>query len=307
MAKRVVVTGGLGFIGRHLTNHHASKGDDVVVIDNMSTSVPGTGSVKYNSLHVADLVYESHECLRDMFDGADIIYHMASSVGVKHVDKDPQHAIRNILRMNSKLFPALHGNKAKVIFASTSEVYGNTTEAKESDNLSIGPPTKLRWGYACSKLMSEFMIKCHDINNVVVRFFNVTGNGQIGDHGMVLPTFIKQAKENKDIIVHGDGRQYRSFCDIRDAVNMLDILSGDTSHIDNIYNIGNPENTITILELAHRVINITGSNSSIIMKDYDKCFSDQFADIYERKPNIDKMSAYYECQYGIDDIIESML
>ena len=306
MDRKIVITGGTGFIGTHLAKMHKKLGDVVVVIDNLSTST-------YDEKHPADIFVSfdlSSESdmykLDTVFKESDIVYHLAGSVGVKYVDNDPKDALRNSFNINNNLFPLFEKYNNRVIFASTSEVYGNTEQARESDTLKIGPPDTLRWGYACGKLMSEFLLKTYSFPSTVVRFFNVTGPGQKSDFGMVLPTFIEKAKLGEDLIVYGDGQQYRTFCDIRDAVKMLNILSDD-EHIGEIYNIGNTDNTITMTQLAEEVLATVGSDSRIVYRDYEKDISKDFGEIYKRKPNTDKMNQYYRAKYKIKEIVESFI
>ena len=303
----VVITGGAGFIGSHLSKMHKLQNDHVVVIDNLSTS-------NYSLDDEADIfVPFDLSCMQDMykiapvFEEADLVYHLASSVGVKYVDKDPKDAIRNSFDINNNLFPLFEEYNNRVIFASSSEVYGNTEEAKETDTLKIGSPDTLRWGYACGKLMSEFLLKTYDFPSTVVRFFNVSGPRQRSDYGMVLPTFIERARQNRDLIVYGDGTQYRTFCDIRDAIEMLKILTESDEHIDEVYNIGNANNVITMTQLAEEVIAAVGSSSKIIYRDYKRDFSKDHGEIYKRSPSTDKMDHYYKARYFVEDIIKSML
>ena len=308
MGRSIVITGGAGFIGSHLSEMHKALGDYVVVIDNLSTSNysledPADVFVPFD---LSSMVEEDLELIGPILEEADLVYHLASSVGVKHVDDDPKDSLRNSFEINNNIFPLFEYYNNRVIFASTSEVYGNTEEAKETDTLKIGPPETLRWGYACGKLMSEFLLKTYDFPNTIARFFNVSGPRQLSEFGMVLPTFIKKAKRDEDIIVYGDGEQYRTFCDIRDAIEMLNILS-DEEHIGEIYNIGNSNNTITMTPLAEEVVATIGSSSRIVYRDYKEDFSKEHGEIYKRKPNTDKMDQYYKSKYSIEDIIKSML
>lgn len=303
MDKRVVITGGCGFIGSHVAISHRLSGDYVTIIDNMSTS----GDIPTRVDDVIDLdLSQSTKGVGDVIQRADIVYHFASSVGVKHVDKDPKGSLRNSFNINNNLFPIFDRYNTRVIFASTSEVYGNTSEAKETDTLQIGSPEVLRWGYACGKLMSEFLLRSHNTRSTTIRFFNVTGRGQVSTHGMVLPTFIERALKGEDLFVYGSGQQYRTFCDVRDAVMMLrSILTDD--HIDEIYNIGNSHNTITMLELANLVVSLTNSSSRVTLRDYAKDFSDDHGEIFERRPNTDKIDNICKATHTIEDIIISML
>lgn len=306
MAKRILITGGGGFIGSHLSNLHISKHDHVTVVDNFSTGNNFTEGPNRVVLPLDLSVGKYAQEIENVLSETDIVYHMAGSVGVKYVDQDPRGTLRNSFNINNNIFPMFEKYNNRVIFASTSEVYGNTVEAKETDILKIGSPDTLRWGYACAKLMSEFLLKTYTFPHTIVRFFNVTGAGQLSKYGMVLPTFVELAKQNKDIIVYGDGTQYRTFCDIRDAVNMLDILTG-SDHVDEIYNIGNTDNTITIACLAEKIISIIGGSSQVVYREHKDDFSKEHGEIYKRKPNTAKMDQYYRAKYTIEEIIESFI
>ena len=306
MARRVLITGGAGFIGSNLAGHLMSQGDKVFVIDNLSTSADRHDLFCEEFLQ-ADLSTDQRaDRVEFMVRMCDVVYHLAGSVGVKHVDNDPKHAIRNSFDINNRMFPLYEKHHSRVIFASTSEVYGDCATAKETDTLRIGPTDVLRWGYACGKLMSEFLLKSYTFPHTTVRFFNVTGRGQVDTHGMVLPTFVNRAKTGEDLVVYGTGTQSRTFCDIRDAVNMLELLATE-QHVDETYNIGNSHNQITMYNLAVLVKNLVGSDSDVILRDYKQDFSDQHADIKTRCPNTDKMDQHYKAKYSVEDMIRSML
>jgi len=306
MNRRVVITGGGGFIGSHLVELYASCGDHVTVIDNFSTGARCIDGYNRTVLPFDLGVHQDMSLIEDVLSDADLVYHMAGSVGVKYIDGDPQGTLRNSFNINNNMFPLFEKYNNRVVFASTSEVYGNTEEARETDTLKIGSPDTLRWGYACAKLMSEFLLKTYSFPHTIARFFNVTGEGQLSKYGMVLPTFVELAKQDEDIIVYGDGTQYRTFCDIRDAVSMLDIVSMD-QHAGEIYNIGNTSNVLTISQLAETVIDVIGSKSKIIYRPHADDFSDQFGEIYKRKPNTDKINQYFTPIHDVRSIIKSMI
>lgn len=310
----ILITGGYGFIGSNLVEYFLSSMlVKITIIDNLSTSDNTSPQkieddrLKFINIDLSNPTNDEILILSETLKYTDLVYHMAGSVGVKYIDKDPKGTLQNSFKINNTLFPLFEKFNTKVVFASTSEVYGNTKEAKETDNLIIGSPDTLRWGYACAKLMSEFLLKSYSFPSVIVRFFNVTGKGQLHNYGMVLPTFINNIRNNNDLIVYGDGEQYRSFCDIRDCVEMLIELGFNDIHNNEIYNIGNPQNTISIKDLAQKIIDISNSKLKIKFRDYKEDFSKDFGEIFERKPCTDKINKYYTSKYSIDDIIKDLL
>lgn len=309
----ILITGGFGFIGSHLTKHYLSQGHTVNVIDNLSTSSCEQAAKLINlehshlNFHYFDLSRPNDKFLDNIIQATDLIYHLASPVGVKYIDSCPQRAIRESISINHNLFPLVEKHQKKLVFASTSEVYGETDEALETDSLKIGSPDILRWGYACSKLMSEFLLRSYSFPNVIVRIFNVTGRGQLSEHGMVLPTFIDSLLKGDPLLIYGDGGQYRSFCDIRDAVAILTLLGEGDVHNGEIYNLGNPSNTLTINELATLVLKTANSTLPIHFKPFKDQFSSHSQDIIKRKPNTVKIQQYYQFKYSLRDTIEDML
>ena len=245
----------------------------------------------------------SQKDLLDIVRKHDKIWHFAGSVGVEHIDKDPKGTLFNNINLANNLIPFFQEARRPVVFASTSEIYGNGPFSEES-NASIGPSSKLRWGYATSKLMTEFMIRASEFPSTIIRFFNVVGPGQSGDYGMVLPRFINAAKNNEDLIVYGTGEQVRSFCHVKDAMSILLKVSLTTGEL---YNIGRDE-PVAIKDLAQQVIDITGSSSKIVYVPYEEAFSNQHADISYRVPDITKIKALaYQPKYSLEDIIRDML
>jgi len=296
----ILITGGQGFIGRNLTTRLQEDKHTITVIDNMSTSRTENNIDSDIIMIQGDLGGDIATDVESAIKEADLIYHLAGSVGVKYIDENPSSTLRNSFGINNNLFPLFEKYQKKVVFASTSEVYGETNNAKETDTLKIGSPDTARWSYACAKLMSEFLLKSYSFPSVIVRFFNVVGPGQLPDYGMVLPNFIKNEKEQQPLVVYGDGEQTRTFCDIRDAVEMLTLLGLNDEHNNEIYNIGNDKNSISIKELALKI------SDDIEYRDYSVDFSSNFGEIYERKPCIDKIKAFYEPKYSVDDIIKSL-
>ena len=305
--------GGAGFIGQHLTKALFSQKErhvGVTVIDNLKTSTRQCieSFKEYKNLYrfvEADLTTIDDAEFLKIARKHDKIFHLAGSVGVENVDKHPSETLFNNLALANKLIPLFQQLRNRhVTFSSTSEIYGEGPFHEEA-NASIGPSSKLRWGYASAKLTTEFMIRASTFPYTIVRFFNVVGPGQLGDYGMVLPRMIDSAKNNKDIVVYGNGEQVRSFCHAQDAVSALIKLSDTTGEL---FNIGNDE-PVSINQLAQRVIDLSGSNSKIEVVPYEKAFSKHHGDIYKRVPDLTKIKAAinYQPVYSLDDIIKDML
>lgn len=303
---KVVILGGAGFIGRHLCERYLSRGWEVVVIDSLATSKDPVKKIRFIKSRVQDM---DKSLLVSELKSADLVYHLAGSVGVEYVDKHPSKTIFNNLELANFLVPLFEEAQTKVIFSSTSEVYGDKAvgDFKETDNCSIPPSTKLRWGYAASKLMTEFMFAASSFPYNIIRFFNIVGPGQVGDYGMVLPKFVEAAKKGNDLTIFGSGGQVRCFCHIDDAIEMLCRVSGGGFNKE-IFNIGNGVET-TINELAKAVIEVTGSSSKIKYVPYKEIFSEHHADIMRRVPNTEKVEKFtgYKQKNSLTDIIEDML
>ena len=293
----ILITGGAGFIGSNLCEHLKDK-HDITLVDNFSTST------KKNAIELDISKYSTE--LENLIKNTDIVYHFAGSVGVKKIDSEYHESLMNSININNVVFGLCEKYQKKLIFASTSEVYGECKEAHESDTLNISSPEFGRGSYACAKLMSEFILKSYTFPSTICRFFNIVGKGQLPDYDMVIPNFIKNAKLNSDIIIHNDGSQVRSFCDIRDAVVMLEILLDDT-HNGEIYNIGNARNNISILGLANLIKGLSNSTSNIVHKNTSEVFSKQFFEINNRLVNTDKFNTFYKAKISIEKIIKDLL
>lgn len=291
-----LLLGGAGFIGTHLAKRLLEEGNQVTIIDSLATSV----SPDYGVNFIKDDV--SQMDLIPFLREADVVYYLAGSVGVEYIDKNPSSTLFNNINLMTKLIPQFEEAQTKVIFSSTSEVYGEGP-FNEDNALSIGSPNKLRWGYACAKLMTEFMIKASSFPSVIVRFFNVVGPGQSADYGMVLPRFVKAAKAGSNLIIYGDGKQVRSFCHIKDAIDALMLLQD----AEGIYNVGN-DTPSSMNELAKAVLGEIATTSNMKYRPYERDFSKEHGDIYYRVPDITKLKELgYEPKYDLKDIIRDML
>ena len=282
----------------------------VTVIDNLATAKYNKEDfADYKNLYSfieADIATANDDELVRMFRKHDVIYHLASSVGVALGDQKPKETLFNNVRLANKLIPLFDQAKSHVVFSSTSEIYGNGPTFKEEDFCGIGPTSKNRWSYSTTKMLTEFMLRTSDCPHTIVRFFNVVGPGQLGDYGMVLPRFVQAAKESKDILVYGDGSQVRSFCHVSDAVEALVKVSAFNGEL---FNVGNSNEPISMLDLAKRVVEVSGSSSQIKLVPFNEVFSDKFEEIMYRVPNVEKLRKFtgLEPTYNLNQIIQSML
>ena len=297
-AQHILVTGGAGFIGSHLVERLLTDGNTVVVIDDFSTGSAGNLRAVAGNPNLRIIESKISTCaeLSELAAGAKAIYHLAAAVGVELVVKSPIHTLETNLHETEVLLKAAAANRTPVLLASTSEVYGKSEKPvfSEGDDLLIGPPNRSRWGYACSKLMDEFLALAYahekSLPVIITRLFNTIGPRQTGRYGMVLPRFILAAKRGEPLMVHGDGLQSRCFCFVKDTVEALVRLQNYSAARGEVFNIGSTEE-VTILELAQLVVTTLRSKSSIEMIPYDQAYTPGFEDMRRRKPSIDKLAA----------------
>lgn len=293
-----LVTGGAGFIGSHLTEALLKQGDEVFVVDNLSTgSFENIRHLKDNKnlrLIITDIT--DKPVLEPLVAQCDVIYHLAAAVGVKRIIEEPVETIEtNILGTHTILSLAAKYNK-KILISSSSEVYGkgNKVPFREDDDFVFGPTIKSRWSYACSKAMDEFLALAYfrekGLPVIIARLFNIIGPRQTGRYGMVVPTFIKQALEGEPITVYGDGKQTRSFAYVTDVIEAMIKLMNHPKCIGEIFNIGNDEE-INITELASKVKEKTDSKSPIVYIPYDEAYEVGFEDMLRRAPDICKIKS----------------
>jgi UDP-glucose 4-epimerase len=295
---KYLLLGGAGFIGTHLRKKLINEGHSVTVVDNCVTSKPPQENVTFYRQDILNF-----NKLDELIKESDIVYFLAGSVGVKHIIENPYVTLMNNIGIAHKIVNSISKHNKLILFTSTSEVYGNGPFA-ESNSLDIGSPENLRWSYASAKLTTEFMISSNGCPYRILRLFNVVGPGQLADYGMVLPRFIKSAKKDEDIVVYGEGNQYRAFCHVTDALEMITQIE---SVENGIYNIGN-DNAITILELAKIVKKITNSKSEIVKIPLDEIYVKNGGDIQKRLPDLTKLKKIisYKNNYNIEDIIKDM-
>jgi UDP-glucose 4-epimerase len=293
---RYLITGGAGFIGSHLAERLLSRGDRVVLLDNLSTgsmeNVRHLKSSERLQYHLDNI--ENRQLLAELVDDADVVVHLAAAVGVKLIVESPVRTIETNVNGTQMILEAACKKKKLVLTASTSEVYGKNTNVPfhEDADLVLGPTTKGRWSYAASKALDEFLSlsywKEKKLPVIVVRLFNTVGPRQTGRYGMVLPNFVKSALENASIQIYGNGKQSRCFCDVRDTVEGLIRLMDTDRSIGEVVNVGNTEE-ITIEDLAHKVKERTASSSPIEYVPYDKAYEPGFEDMMRRVPSVEKL------------------
>lgn len=316
--RRVLVTGGAGFIGSHLVERLLARGDHVVVCDDLSTgrqkNLDHARAIPTGSLTLV------HSDLREFLTGAggrdrfDRIFHLAAAVGVKRVMDDPIAAIRTNIDQTQSLFDfAIASGKPPTLIASSSEVYGKgvKTPFHEDDDVLYGPTTKTRWSYACSKAIDEHLAISHHRQNalpiVIVRFFNTVGPRQVGDYGMVLPRFVHAAITGEPLKVFGDGTQSRTFCDVRDIVEVLPRMLDIHAAVGRVFNLGS-ERVVTVRALAELVVRTLGSASPITTVPYSDAFQEGFEELQTRCPDISRArtSVGFEPKIGLEQTIKDI-
>src|SRR5450432_1513909 len=295
---RYLITGGAGFIGSHLAEALIGRGDDVFILDDLSTgSVENIRHLKKHERfhHVFDSIMNKH-LLAEMVDECDVVFHLAAAVGVRLIVESPVRTIETNVHGTQFVLDAASKKKKLVFAASTSEVYGKSDKVPfhEDADLVLGPTSKGRWSYAASKALDEFLAlsfwKEKKLPVIVVRLFNTVGPRQTGRYGMVLPNFVKSALDNNTISIYGDGKQSRCFCDVRDTMEALVRLIDTPHSIGEVTNVGNTEE-ISIEALAQLVKQRTNSNSAIEYVPYDKAYEPGFEDMMRRVPCVDKLEA----------------
>jgi UDP-glucose 4-epimerase len=293
---RALITGGAGFIGSHLAEELLNRGEEVYVIDDLSTgSIENIDHLREKQkFHTTiDTIY-NEPVLAQLVDRCDIIYHLAAAVGVRLIVESPVRTIETNIHGTEAVLRLASKKKKKVIIASTSEVYGKSNHLpyREDADLMLGPTTKGRWSYACSKAIDEFLGLAYyrekKLPVVICRLFNTVGPRQTGNYGMVIPTFVKQALSGHPITVHGDGKQSRSFTFVGDVVRALISLANDARAVGQVFNIGNDQET-TIEALAKLVKEMTKSSAEIIFIPYAEAFEEGFEDMRRRVPDLGKI------------------
>jgi UDP-glucose 4-epimerase len=313
---RVLITGGAGFVGSHLSESLLDRGDEVFVLDDLSTgSIDNIAHLKSNKkFHYTIDTVTNEPLLAELIDRCDTVIHLAAAVGVKLIVEQPVRTIETNVHGTEVVLKIANKKKKLVLIASTSEVYGKSAVVpfSEDADLVLGPTSKHRWAYACSKMIDEFLAlaywKERKLPVIIVRLFNTVGPRQTGQYGMVVPNFVQQALAGQPITVFGDGTQSRSFTYVGDVVTAMVALINEPRAVGQVFNIGNGRE-ITIGDLAARIKQITGSKSPIVKIPYDQAYEAGFEDMPRRVPDISKIRALigYEPTVELDEILTRVI
>ena len=310
---RALVTGGAGFIGSHLCEHLVARGDQVFVLDDLSTGryeniehIPGLTCIIDSTLN--------QEIVRDLVREVDVVYHLAATVGVQLVVDEPTRTIINNIRGTETVLEQTCRYRRRLLVTSTSEVYGKGSRRifGEDDDRVMGPTSLTRWGYAASKAIDEFLSlaywheKRHPV--VIVRLFNTVGPRQTGRYGMVIPRFVGQAVRNEALTVYGDGQQTRCFAYVGDIVPALTALMDRTDIKGDVFNIGSSQCT-TIQSLAELVIKRANSRSEIVYIPYDEAYGPGYEDMLHRQPCLEKIhkAIGYEPRTNLEELLDKVI
>ena len=313
---RALITGGAGFIGSHLADRLLGRGDQVILLDDLSTGrlaniehLNGDPDAEFvlGSVLNADLV--DHVVSR-----VDVVYHLAAAVGVNLIVEKPLESLMTNIRGTETVVEKAHKHGTRVLVMSTSEIYGkNTSDSlSEGDDRILGSPLKSRWSYSEAKAIDEILAYTYwrekGLETVIVRLFNTVGPRQTGSYGMVVPRFVGQALRNEPITIFGDGTQTRCFCHVSDVVKGLVALSEHPEAFGKVFNLGGGEE-VSIKELAERVIELAGSQSSLEFLPYDVAYEAGFEDMERRVPDTERARQLvgFEPSTSLDDIVRSVI
>jgi len=311
---KYLITGGAGFIGSHLAESLISRGDHVVVFDNLSTgsisNLAGISEkIKFKQGNVLDKT-----AIDQLVAESDYVVHLAAALGVFNIVNKPLESLKTNLQGTEIVLEACDKYRKQVLIASTSEIYGKNEKVplNEEDDRVIGQPLKSRWSYSEAKAVDESLAYFYYLENKlpirIVRFFNTVGPRQVGHYGMVVPRFVSAALKNESLSVYGSGEQIRCFCHVADAVKALLLVMDSNKAVGQVFNVGN-NSQISIMELAKLIIEITGSKSSIETIAYEKAYPEGFEDMQRRVPDISKIKHVlgWEPKKNLDQIIKDIV
>ena len=310
---KYLITGGSGFIGSHLAEKLLLSGNQVSIIDNLSTGVRANlanieGKISFKQGSILDQVL-----IDQMVAESDFVVHLAASLGVFNIVNHPLDSLRTNLKGTEIVLEASDKHSKPVLIASTSEIYGknNKVPLSEEDDRIIGHPLKSRWSYSEAKAVDESLGYFYYLENKlpvrIVRFFNTVGPRQVGHYGMVVPRFVSSALKNEPIEVYGSGEQIRCFCHVDDAVRALLLVMESEQAVGQVFNVGNNQQ-ISILDLAKKVVELTNSKSEIVKVPYAKAYPEGFEDMQRRVPDISKINMVlgWSPQIGLNQIVKDI-
>ena len=297
---RVLITGGAGFVGSHLAEELLAAGHHVTVLDDVSTGTWDNlaGVAGHDRLRCVEGKVEDRPLVNALVREADLVYHLAAALGVRLIVEKPLESLRTNINGTEAVLEAVSGGHARVLIASTSEVYGKSTRMpfREDDDVVIGPTVRNRWSYAAAKMVDEFLALAyhqqHGVDMVVFRLFNTVGPRQTGRYGMVVPRFVDAALNGKPLPVYGDGLQSRCFLHVKDAVDAIRRLADSPDAAGKVFNVGSTER-VTIQALAERVLLKTDgtlSRERITHVPYEEAYPPGFEDMRTRVPDISRIS-----------------
>ena len=312
---KALVTGGAGFIGSHLVDHLLADGHEVVALDNLSTGTAANLAqvAGHERFTLVDASILDEPAVDKAMAGCDTVFHLAAAVGVHNIVDRPLESLRTNLGGTETVLEVARRHEARVLVASTSEVYGKNTKDRlaEDDDRILGSPLKSRWSYAAAKGLDELLAYCywqqHGLRTTIIRPFNIVGPRQTGRYGMVIPNFVDQALAGAPITIYGDGSQRRCFCAVDDIIPALVTLVADERAHGEVFNLGGTEE-VSIRELAERVRRLTGSASEIIHVPYEKAYGPGFEDMQRRMPDTRKAHDLigFTPKVGLDELITAV-
>ncbi|MBT7690629.1 MAG: NAD-dependent epimerase/dehydratase family protein [Gemmatimonadales bacterium] len=313
---RVLITGGAGFIGSHLADRLLDRGDEIIILDDLSTGrleniahLTGRADTEFvlGSILNVDLV--DHVVSR-----VDAVYHLAAAVGVELIVEKPLESLLTNIRGTETVFEKAHKYGKRILVTSTSEIYGKNTSDRltEDEDRILGSPLKSRWSYSEAKAIDEILAYTYwrekGLESVIVRLFNTVGPRQTGSYGMVVPRFVHQALRNEPLTIYGDGNQTRCFCAVTEVVDGIIALSEHPEAFGKVFNLGSTEE-VSIRHLADLIVTITGSSSPVEFVSYDIAYEEGFEDMQRRVPAISRANELvgFAPSVGLDDIIRSVI
>jgi UDP-glucose 4-epimerase len=311
---KVFITGGAGFIGSHLCDSLIAEGNEVIILDNLSTGSKNNIAHLEGKIKVFTGDIRDQNLVESLVEDCDLVLHMAAALGVQNILENPIESISTNFHGSEVVLNAALKFDKRIVIASTSEIYGKNSKQPlaETDDRVIGAPQKLRWTYSDAKALEEaiahslFLSK--NLKVTTLRFFNTVGPRQTGKYGMVIPRFVDAAISNKSLLIHGDGNQSRVFCHVADAVKAVIALSSEEKAIGEVFNIGGQEE-ITILHLAKLIIKLTNSKSEIKLIDYKDIYANGYEDMVRRVPDIEKIRNFIRWipKIGLDEIVSDVI